>query len=148
VAFLWNVAADDDERGVYPIVIRDGAEPWEIDPRPMIRAAVIDLLDGVLPSIVSARFHNTLAEVTVEVARAAAVSIGDATIALGGGCFQNARLTESIVRPLSTTNRVVMNHEIPPGDGGIALGQAVIADALTRHAIAGVETRTEVAACV
>jgi hydrogenase maturation protein HypF len=148
VAFLWNVAADDDERGVYPIVVRDGIDPWEIDPRPMVKAAVLDLLDGVLPSIVSARFHNTLAEVTIEVARAAAVSIGDAPIALGGGCFQNARLTESIVRALGTTNRVFMNHEVPPGDGGIALGQAVIADALARHVVAGVETTTEVPACV
>ena len=148
VAFLWNVAADKDERGVYPIVVRDGIEPWEIDPRPMVKAAVLDLLDGVLPSIVSARFHNTLAEVTIEVARAAAVSIGDAPIALGGGCFQNARLTESIVRALGTTNRVFMNHEIPPGDGGIALGQAVIADALARHIVAGVDSTTEVPACV
>jgi hydrogenase maturation protein HypF len=148
VAFLWNVAADDDERGVYPIVVRDGIEPWEIDPRPMVKAAVIDLLDGVLPSIVSARFHNTLAEVTIEVARAAAASVGDAPVALGGGCFQNARLTESIVRALGTTNRVFMNHEIPPGDGGIALGQAVIADALARHIVAGVEATTEVPACV
>ncbi|HEX7191482.1 MAG TPA: carbamoyltransferase HypF [Thermoanaerobaculia bacterium] len=152
VAFLWNVAADHDERGVYPIVVRDGVEPWEIDPRPMIKAAVIDLLDGVLPSVVSARFHNTLAEVTIEVARAAAVSIGDAPIALGGGCFQNARLTESIVRALGTTNCVFMNHEVPPGDGGIALGQAVIADALARHVVAGIEamtqTGTEVPACV
>lgn len=148
VAFLWNVAADDDERGVYPIVIREGVEPWEIDPRPMIKAAVIDILDGVLPSIVSARFHNTLAEVTIEVARAAAAAIGDAPIALGGGCFQNARLTESIVRALETTNRVFMNHEIPPGDGGIALGQALIAGALARYRVAGIESSTEVPTCV
>ena len=148
VAFLWNVTADDDERGVYPIVVRDGSDPWEIDPRPMVKAAVIDLLDGVLPSIVSARFHNTLAEVTIEVARAAAASIGDAPIALGGGCFQNARLTESIIRALGATNRVFVNHEIPPGDGGIALGQAVIADALARHMVAGIDTTTEVPACV
>jgi hydrogenase maturation protein HypF len=149
VAFLWNVAAGDDERGVYPIVVREGVQPWEIDPRPMIKAAVLDLLRGVSPSIISARFHNTLAAVTIEVARAAAVSIGDAPIVLGGGCFQNARLTESITGALSATNRVFMNHEIPPGDGGIALGQAVIADALARRVVrAGVETSTEVPACV
>jgi hydrogenase maturation protein HypF len=149
VAFIWNVAAAGDERGVYPIVVREGVQPWEIDPRPMIKAAVLDLLRGVAPSIISARFHNTLAEVTVEVARAAAASIGDAPIALGGGCFQNARLTGSITRALSATNRVFMNHEIPPGDGGIALGQAVIADALARRVVrAGVETSSEVTACV
>jgi len=82
------------------------------------------------------------------VTRAAAAAIGDAPIALGGGCFQNARLTESIVRALEATNRVFMNHEVPPGDGGIALGQALIAGALARHQVAGIESSTDVPTCV
>ncbi|HVR39464.1 MAG TPA: hypothetical protein VMU84_10240, partial [Thermoanaerobaculia bacterium] len=132
VAFQWNMAADANERGVYPVVIRDGVAPWEIDLRPMMKAAVLDLLDSVEPSIISARFHNTIAGVTIEMARAAVAATGDMPIVLSGGCFQNALLAERVLRGLRDEHRVFMNHEIPPGDGGIALGQAVIANALIR----------------
>ena len=125
VAFRWNMIADRSERGYYEIVIRDGASPWEIDPRPMVRAAVINLIDGVAPSIVSARFHNTLAALTIEVARAA--SRNELPIVLSGGCFQNALLAEGVLRGLPNA---YLNRDVPPGDGGLALGQAVIANAL------------------
>src|SRR5699024_6390187 len=92
VAMRWNSIADESEEGRYEVVIRDGADPWEVDPRPMVRAAVKDLIAGVAPSIVSARFHNTLAEVTVEVVRAACILHGDMPVVLTGGCFQNALL--------------------------------------------------------
>jgi len=48
---------------------------------------------------------------------------------LTGGCFQNARLAEGLLRGLSGDFRVYLPGEIPPGDGGLALGQAVVADA-------------------
>ncbi len=126
VAMMWNLAADPHETGRYEIVIREGVSPWEIDPRPMIKQATLDFIGGVDPSTISARFHNTLADVTIEVARAA----GDYPIVLTGGCFQNKRLAESV---LSGLPNAVMNHTIPPGDGGLALGQALIALATTHH---------------
>ena len=129
VAMLWNMAADPEETGRCEMVIRDGGSPWEIDPRPMVKAAVLDLIGGVDPSVISARFHNTLAETTVEVVRAA--NIDGLPVVLSGGCFQNTRLTESILAGLPGA---VLNHDIPPGDGGLALGQAVIADAIHRQA--------------
>lgn len=128
VAMQWNNVADPQERGRYEIVVREGISPWEIDPRAMVKAAVLDLIDGVSPTTVSAKFHNTLAEVTIELARAA--SGGELPIVLSGGCFQNALLAERILRGLPGA---FMNHEIPPGDGGLALGQAVIADAIRRQ---------------
>jgi hydrogenase maturation protein HypF len=128
VATRWNMAADPDERGRYAVVVREGVAPWEIDPRPMVRAATLDLLAGVAPSIVSARFHNTLAEVTIEVARAA--NRDGLPFVLSGGCFQNALLAAHVLRGLPGA---VMNRNIPPGDGGLALGQAVIANALSRQ---------------
>lgn len=133
VAFQWNVAADAKEHGRYEVVIRDGASPWEIDLRPLVRSAVEDLIGGVSLAVISARFHNTLAEVTVEVARAASIAAGDAPIVLGGGCFQNSRLTESIVKPLRASNRVYIPRDVPPGDGGLALGQALVAAAIARR---------------
>jgi hydrogenase maturation protein HypF len=129
VAMLWNMAADPAETGRYEVVVRDGVSPWEIDPRPMVKAAVLDLIGGVDPSIISARFHNTLAETTVEVVRAA--NLDGLPVVLSGGCFQNTRLTESILAGLPGA---FLNHDIPPGDGGLALGQAVIADAIHRQA--------------
>jgi hydrogenase maturation protein HypF len=150
VAFLWNVIADPDESGCYPIVVRDGAEPWEIDARPMVQAAVRDLIDGCSPATVSARFHNTLARTTVEVARAVIASFGDMPVVLSGGCFQNARLTESILAGLRGTP-VFTNREIPPGDGGVALGQAVIAAATIQRngpASSSVPFTTEIPVCV
>jgi hydrogenase maturation protein HypF len=127
VAMLWNLAADPNERGRYGVVIRDGVSPWEIDPRPMVKSIVLDLIGGVDPSIISARFHNTLGEVTIEVARAASEMNGDLPVVLSGGCFQNARLAEHVLRGIPGA---LMNHDIPPGDGGLALGQALIANAI------------------
>ena len=135
VAFRWNMIADPSERGRYPIVIHDGLAPWEIDPRPMVKAAVGDLLAGRSASTISARFHNTLAAATAEVARAALVSRGEMPVVLSGGCFQNARLAESVIDALRSSARVVMNRDVPAGDGGIALGQAFIAGARLRAGV-------------
>src|SRR3954452_6474988 len=135
VAFRWNMIAADAERGLYPIVIHDGASPWEIDPRPMVKPAVDDLLAGRSAATISARFHNTLAAATAEVTRAALVSRGGMPVVLSGGCFQNARLAESVIGALRPSARVVMNREVPAGDGGIALGQVFIANALLRAGV-------------
>jgi hydrogenase maturation protein HypF len=51
---------------------------------------------------------------------------------LTGGCFQNARLTERILAELAGSFEVYQHGQVPPGDGGIALGQAVVADATAR----------------
>jgi len=134
VAFRWNMIADDAERGRYPIVIHDGASPWEIDPRPMVKAALDDLLAGRSAATISARFHNTLAAATAEVARAAIASRG-MPVVLSGGCFQNVRLAESVIEALRPSARMIMNREVPAGDGGIALGQAFIADARLRAGV-------------
>jgi len=132
VAFRWNMIADGAERGRYPIVIHEGVAPWEIDPRPMVKAAVDDLIAGRSAATIAARFHNTLAAATAEVARAALMSRGQMPVVLSGGCFQNARLAESVIDALRPSAHLVMNRDVPCGDGGIALGQAFIADAQLR----------------
>ncbi|MDP9193362.1 MAG: carbamoyltransferase HypF [Acidobacteriota bacterium] len=146
VAFRWNIVAGDAEHGRYPIVIRDGAAPWEIDPRTIVHGVIDDLLAGRSAATISARFHNTLAATTVEIARAALAIHGDLPVVLSGGCFQNARLAESILDALRPDARVFMNRNVPPGDGGIALGQAFVADAKLRAGVVVVEE--EALACV
>jgi hydrogenase maturation protein HypF len=56
--------------------------------------------------------------------------VGPLPVVLSGGVFQNARLTESLLRGLGPSVTVVTHGNVPPGDGGIALGQAVIANAV------------------
>jgi hydrogenase maturation protein HypF len=55
---------------------------------------------------------------------------GNLPVVLTGGCFQNARLAEGVLRRLQGDFDVRLHGEVPPGDGGIALGQALVADAL------------------
>ena len=83
-------------------------------------------------SRIAARIHNTLAAVSVDLVRAAARGAGRLPVVLSGGCFQNARLAETIVRGLEPEFTVHLHHRVPPGDGGIALGQAVVAAAQAR----------------
>jgi hydrogenase maturation protein HypF len=128
VAFRWNAAADERETRRYPFVIAGK----EIDLRQTVIAAVDDLRAGRAVGTISARFHNTLAAATVEMVHAARDAHGDLPVVLSGGCFQNARLAESIAGALRPGSRVFMNHDVPPGDGGIALGQAFVADAKRR----------------
>ena len=103
----------------------DGApERLEWDWRPMLRAIVMDQVAGVAVGTIAARFHDTLASMAVSLAR----RIGEPVVILTGGCFQNRRLTETVVKRLGSEGfRVVWHQRIPPNDGGIALGQVVAA---------------------
>jgi hydrogenase maturation protein HypF len=133
IAMAWNAVADDDERGRYRYEISKQDIPWRLDLRHAVRDAVFELVGGEPASRVSARFHNTLASATADLVRGVACSRGRLPVALSGGCFQNARLAESVMAELQPEFRVYTHGWVPPGDGGIALGQAVIADASTRN---------------
>jgi hydrogenase maturation protein HypF len=126
VAMLWNLAADPGERRAYAW----DWEGFEIDPRPMVRGVVEDLILGRSVATISAKFHNTLAAMIGEVVRAVIEERGELPVVLTGGCFQNAMLVERALESLSDV-KVFLHREVPPGDGGLALGQAVVADAIT-----------------
>jgi hydrogenase maturation protein HypF len=133
IALEWNVLADPYDERQYDYVIDRCVSPWVIDLRPMVRAAVCDLLEGTPASAISARFHNTLAAATADAVRGTARTYGRLPVVLTGGCFQNPRLAESVARELSSSVAVHLHRNVPPGDGGIALGQAVVAAAIARH---------------
>ncbi|MDR4470946.1 MAG: hypothetical protein MRJ68_22065, partial [Nitrospira sp.] len=104
---------------------------WILDWRPMMNALLDDLRRGRRAEVVATKFHVGLAEGVVRVAQAA----GLPRVVLTGGCFQN-RLLLSLVRGrLAETGFTVYSHAlVPPNDGGLSLGQAVVAAHLLKDA--------------
>lgn len=97
---------------------------WLIDWRPMVSAMLDNLHRGHRLEQIAARFHAGLAAATVRVAQAA----GLPRIVLTGGCFQNRLLLSLVRRRLEEAGFEVYSHSlVPPNDGGLSLGQAVIA---------------------
>jgi hydrogenase maturation protein HypF len=130
VAVALDGAADDAEPGRYPFSIDAGDGPWQLDWRPIVRAAAGDVLAGAAAGTVSMRFHRALAAAGAELVRMAAGRHGRLPVVLTGGVFQNARLAALTLRELTGRFDVYLPGQVPPGDGGIALGQAVVASAI------------------
>jgi hydrogenase maturation protein HypF len=113
----------------YPFEVGDGL-PQIIDWAPMIAGILIDLRRGKAADSISAKFHNALAEVIVEIAQRNA----QLRIVLTGGCFQNRYLLERSVLRLSQAGfRPYWHQRVPTNDGGIALGQVVAAARASRR---------------
>ena len=110
-----------------PADSRTGAAPrfW-LDPGPTIAGVLADLRSGKSQSTIATRFHAALIASTVEVAS----RVGVEFVALTGGCFQNRRLTEGCVTALQQKKfRVLLHDQVPANDGGLSLGQTVVARA-------------------
>jgi hydrogenase maturation protein HypF len=107
----------------YPFLVQ-GSEPFVVDWRLMIEAIVEEISARCSAGAIAAKFHNTLAEMIVAVAR----RIEQERVVLTGGCFQNCQLTERCVQRLIDAGfRPYWHQRVPPNDGGIALGQIVAA---------------------
>ena len=97
----------------------------EIDFTRMIKAIAEDVTNNVDVSVISARFHNAIIVALVRMVES--VQNGEPVV-LSGGCFQNAYLLTNLTNALEARGKTVYTHRlIPPNDGGLALGQAVIA---------------------
>ncbi len=94
--------------------------PFIIDWQPMI-IEILDDLTHLGKNKIAAKFHNTLADIMLNLAHQAQQQ---QKIVLSGGCFQNSYLTERCIKKLETAGFTVYTHEkVPPNDGGLALGQ-------------------------
>jgi len=114
--------------GGYAFAIDTCVEPWQLDPAPMWSALLDDLAARVPAAMIAARFHAGLAETVAELAARAARRHGLETVALSGGVFQNRTLFEATLKALSERGLKVLTHtRVPANDGGLALGQALIA---------------------
>jgi len=128
---------DPDERAAYPVPLDESAPLSGTGPA-LIEAVVEDLTHGVHIGRIAARFHNGLSAAVVDAVTVLRERTGLATVALSGGVFQNVVLLERVMSGLRRTGvRVLTHNRVPPGDGGICLGQAVVAAARDRSTDAG-----------
>ena len=122
----------------YDFDLSQGDEPRQLDLRRTLRSVVEDLRKEKR-AVVSARFHNTLAEALLMLAKAARQRTGLEIAALSGGVFCNRFLTDRLIRRLKQEGFTVLwNRSVPSNDGGIALGQAAIAAQLVCSVSAGI----------
>jgi hydrogenase maturation protein HypF len=112
------------EAAPYPF----GVQGAIIDPSPMIRALVDDLAAGRSPADIAAAFHAGLARAFCAPARALVAAGRARAVALSGGCLQNATLLALCLAELDGLP-VLLPHRVPANDGGLALGQALVAAA-------------------
>lgn len=129
--------ADPAELTAYPARLTrasaQAAQPFRIQGGDLIRAVAEDLARGAAAPIVAARFHNGVAGAVVAAATTVRESCGLSAVALSGGVFQNRLLLARTVDGLAGAGfRVLTHSRVPPNDGGVSLGQAVIAAARDR----------------
>ena len=123
-AMELEALAIPDISSPYPYTLSDGT----IDPGPMLHAIVNDLKSGTSVPQISGRFHYTLVDIVDTISQQLRASTGIGTVALSGGVFQNVTLLQQAVSRLSQSGFTVLTHRlVPPNDGGLALGQAMVA---------------------
>ncbi|WP_256102751.1 carbamoyltransferase HypF [Streptomyces sp. Ncost-T10-10d] len=130
-------AAEDDCAG-YGFVLRapapDSGSALIADPAPVLSAVVEDVRAGTAPGVIAARFHESVAALVRSTCVLARERHGLDTVALTGGVFANTRLSSACARTLRGDDfTVLLHHQVPPNDGGLALGQVMVA-ARTRAA--------------
>ncbi|HVU02465.1 MAG TPA: carbamoyltransferase HypF [Polyangiaceae bacterium] len=124
---LETLAARRPPEAAYPVELSPGA-PLVVDTASLVRAVVEDVRSGRDPSVVARRFHSWVVEMVVAVCTCLRDRHGLGRVALSGGVFANAILSDEIPRSLEDVGFIVLSHRVvPPNDGGLALGQLAVA---------------------
>ena len=125
---LEMAAGEGSDDRFYPYAIDDGEATSIIRLKELLAAILSDLIQGVTASAISNRFHNTVSRMISEICTRLAEETGITKVALSGGVFQNRLLLRRATAALETAGLTpVTHHQVPCNDGGISLGQAVIA---------------------
>jgi hydrogenase maturation protein HypF len=124
---LEGAATAASSEGSYEIGIDRHALPWTIDTRPMIEQIATGIATGHNPQHVARCFHRAIANMIGAVVSSIRAQTGIERVCLSGGTFQNPLLLEGAVGVLRSSGfEVFLHSQVPPNDGGISLGQAVI----------------------
>jgi len=121
------------EARAYPAAVEAGAGPFKIRGADLLHAIVDDLTNRVPAPVIAARFHHGVAALIEAGCLRMRDRHGLGTVALSGGVFQNALLLHAAAGRLEARGfRVLVHSRVPCNDGGISLGQAVVAAARDR----------------
>jgi hydrogenase maturation protein HypF len=116
----------DDERYPYSVSEHDGL--FIIMLKELLSTVVEDLVKGTAKNVIAAKFHGTIAQMVCEMCRLISMRTGITQVALSGGVFQNRLLLREVISLLEAAGFKVITHkQVPCNDGGLSLGQAVIA---------------------
>ena len=95
----------------------------------LFSAIITDLGKCISPTVISTRFHRTVAQIVMQMCQRLSTRTGIKKVALSGGVFQNRLLLRLTIAALEKSGFIVLTHsKVPTNDGGISLGQAVIAN--------------------
>jgi hydrogenase maturation protein HypF len=120
--------AGQENGGRYGFELEAGGAPWIIDTRKMVAQIAYDIVAGRSPQAVSLCFHNSIAHMIEVICSRVRERNGLDKVCLSGGTFQNLMLLTRTVESLRRSGfQVFLHAKVPPNDGGLSLGQAVIA---------------------
>ncbi len=123
-AIEFEGLVDKTESGYYPFIIKG----QEIALQPMLAALLKDLRDGATQPAMAARFHNTIARLSLALAQQVQKDYSINQFVLSGGVWQNQALLEKTLALFQQNNLTALIHrQTPPNDGCVAFGQAMIA---------------------
>ncbi|TET45623.1 carbamoyltransferase HypF [candidate division TA06 bacterium] len=122
-----EMAAAESNEGSYSYEISGKENGWIVDTAPTIRAIVDDYIKGVPVEKISDIFHNTMAEIVLDLCWRIRGSWKLDRVALSGGVFQNMFLLSKVYPMLTDEGfKVYVHHQVPTNDGGISLGQVAV----------------------
>jgi hydrogenase maturation protein HypF len=122
-AIELEALADADELRYYPWQMDDN----QINVKPVLEGILTDLANGETKPIISARFHNTITEICLQLAKKIQEKFNIHRIVLSGGVWQNQLLLEKTITQLSDNGfHPLIHRQTPPNDGCVAFGQAMI----------------------
>ncbi|UCE66220.1 MAG: carbamoyltransferase HypF [Candidatus Zixiibacteriota bacterium] len=132
-AMELEMAIDENCSDYYEDAVSDLLSGVSINTTPLIKAVVNDILKGEDVGVISAKFHRTLAEISVKAVKRIRERYKINTVGLSGGVFQNGYFFNHLYERLNSEGFNVITHsKVPTNDGGLSLGQIVIADNLYR----------------
>ena len=124
-----EMAAAEANEGSYSYEVLDKDKGWIVDASPMMRAIVDDHIKSVPVEKISDIFHNTVAEIVLDLCQRTRDSWKLDRVALSGGVFQNVFLLSKVYSMLTKEGfKVYVHHQVPTNDGGISLGQVAVAN--------------------